>query len=362
MSAADGAGIRRLVFWQPIVSPHQRDFLEILQARHAGEVILAAERPLPEERLAQGWPQVVHERVPVVDVSGAAGFERLVAHDRADTLHLFSGFFSHPTVWRAFRRLVPSAARLGIVSEAPQLGPLAGPLKIMRGRLLVRRYGDRFALVLPMGAVGRRFFAAVGFPPARLATFGYHVAVPDLAATPEPAPGPVRIVAAGQLIRRKGFDLLLDALTRLPAGGWECDLFGAGPLGRGLERRAARQAATRFRGTVPHAALVGELAGADLAVVPSRHDGWGMLVNEALGAGTPVVCTDACGAADLIDDPVAGAVVPAGDVAALAEVLRRAVEGGKIDGARRARVHAVARRHGPEGAVERFLALVAAIR
>ena len=357
-----GAGIRRLVFWQPIVSPHQRDFLEILQTRHAGEVILAAERPLPEDRLAQGWPPVVHERVTVVDVSTAAGFGRLVAHDRADTLHLFSGFFSHAVVWRAFRRLVPSAARLGIVSEAPQLGPLAGPLKILRGRLLVRRYGDRFALVLPMGGVGRRFFEAVGFPPGRLATFGYHVAVPPLAAAPDPAPGALRIVAAGQLIRRKGFDILLDALERLPAGGWECDVFGDGPLRRRLEYRAAQRGTARFRGTVPHAALVGELARADLAVVPSRHDGWGMLVNEALGVGTPVICSDACGAADLIDDPVAGVVVAAGDVAALAAALLRAREGGKIDGARRARVHAVARRHGPEGAVERFLALVAAIR
>jgi glycosyltransferase involved in cell wall biosynthesis len=97
------------------------------------------------------------------------------------------------------------------------------------------------------------------------------------------------------------------------------------------------------------------IAASDCCVVPSRHDGWGMVVNEALIAGTPVVCSDGCGAADMIDDPVAGMVVPAGRVRPLAEALQRSLSAGKIDREHRRRVHAVAKRYDPAAGVRAFL-------
>ncbi len=354
---------RRLVFWQPIVSPHQRDFLEALAAAFPGEVTLAAERGLPEERIAMGWPPVVHDRVRVVDASQPEAFERTLRHDGPDTLHLFSGFFSHAIVWRAFRRLVPSAARLAMISEAPEQRPATGWIKRLRGRWLVRRYAPRLEFALVMGAVGRRFFEATGFPTEKIVPFGYFLPVPERPWPPAPpqteAGGPVRFLAAGQFIRRKGFDLLVEALAGLPAEGWECTIRGEGPWRRRLER-ASRSVATRLRlpCPVPNAELRAEIAAADRVVVPSRHDGWAMLVNEALVAGTPVICSDACGAADLIDAPAAGVVVRAGDVAALTAALRGAITEGRVDGARRVAAHEVAARHGVAAAVATFLTTI----
>ena len=371
---------RRLVFWQPIVSPHQRDFLEALAAAFPGEVTLAAERGLPAERIAMGWPPVVHERVRVVDASEPAAFERAVRADDPDTLHLFSGFFSHAIVWRAFRRLVPSSARLAMVSEAPEQRPATGWIKRLRGRWLVRRYAPRLEFALVMGAVGRRFFEATGFPGEKIVPFGYFLPVPERPwppAEPEPTAGsPVRFLAAGQFIRRKGFDLLVEALRGLPAEGWECTIRGEGPWRRRLERRGASLGSDRLRsidrlrsldrlrfpGPLPNAELRAEIARADRVVVPSRHDGWAMLVNEALIAGTPVICSDACGAADLIDTPAAGVVVRAGDVEALAAALRAALAEGRVDGARRLAAHAVARRHDVGHAVATFLATIGGAR
>jgi glycosyltransferase involved in cell wall biosynthesis len=80
-----------------------------------------------------------------------------------------------------------------------------------------------------------------------------------------------------------------------------------------------------------------------------------MAVNESLIAGTPVVCSDGCGAADLIDDPLAGEVVTAGMEGPLAKSLQRALSGGKITVERRRHVHAVAARHSPEFGVRLFL-------
>jgi glycosyltransferase involved in cell wall biosynthesis len=354
------AGLRRIVFWQPIVSPHQYDFLEALSAAVSGEVILAAESGLPAERVLQGWQQSPHEKVRVVDVSTAEGFKTLVAHRGADSLHVFSGFFSHAIVWRAFRLLSTSSARLAILSEAPEQGPWAGWLKRARGRLLVHRWGSRVDFVLAMGDVGRRFFEAVGFPQEKIGVFGYYLAVP---AEPWPAvdrsiDGVFRFVAAGQLIRRKGFDLLLAALTGVKGMPWRCDLYGNGPLRNELRRAAERlQVADRigFHATLPNEAIRRAIAGSDCCVVPSRHDGWGMVVNEALIAGTPVVCSDGCGAAAMIDDPEGGMIVPAGRVRPLAEAMQRSLSAGKIETSGRRRVHAVAERFSPAAGVRLFL-------
>jgi len=70
------------------------------------------------------------------------------------------------------------------------------------------------------------------------------------------------------------------------------------------------------------AALIGLYALARSLAVPSRDEPWGVVVNEALACGTPVVATTAVGAAeDLIRDGVDGRIVPVGDVRALASAL-----------------------------------------
>jgi glycosyltransferase involved in cell wall biosynthesis len=63
---------------------------------------------------------------------------------------------------------------------------------------------------------------------------------------------------------------------------------------------------------------------AEATVVPSRAETWGVIVNESLASGTPVVVSDAVGAADdLVEEGVNGRVFPATDSAALAAVLRQ---------------------------------------
>jgi glycosyltransferase involved in cell wall biosynthesis len=62
-------------------------------------------------------------------------------------------------------------------------------------------------------------------------------------------------------------------------------------------------------------------------VLPSLSEQWGMVLNEAACAGLPLVASDAAGAAwDLVEDGVNGFRVPAGDIAALREALRRLVD------------------------------------
>ena len=56
-------------------------------------------------------------------------------------------------------------------------------------------------------------------------------------------------------------------------------------------------------------------------MLPSRHDGWGVVINEALGAGLPIIVSDRVGARDLVDDGRNGLITCAGDVEELADAL-----------------------------------------
>jgi len=333
------ATISRIVFWQPIDSPHQEAFLESLAHQFDGEVILGIERAFPAERHAQGWRQPRHTKVNVVDISIPANHAALAAHATANSLHVFSGFFSHPLVWAGFRRLAPSDARLAIMSEAPEQPLSTGWLKRLRGRVLAARWARRFAFVLAIGGVGCEFFERIGFPKEKIVPFGYFLDVPPLAeaASNHPAArsadGDVRFVSAGQLIRRKGIDLLVKACGKLPANGWRLDIYGDGPERQALEQLVRELKLSErivFRGTIPSDQVRNLFAETDCAVLPSRFDGWGMLVNESLAAGTPVICTAACGAAAMVTEEQSGRVVPSDQVAPLTAALVAAMANGPV--------------------------------
>jgi glycosyltransferase involved in cell wall biosynthesis len=130
------------------------------------------------------------------------------------------------------------------------------------------------------------------------------------------------IMFCGQMIERKGVDLLLMAFGRLMEAGINARLLLVGreadlpQMMQVLSPQARAQ--VEYVGFHEPEDLPQFFAQADLFVLPSRYDGWGVVVNQALGAGLPIVCSDAVGAAvDLVEAGVNGQIVPAGDAEAL---------------------------------------------
>jgi len=130
----------------------------------------------------------------------------------------------------------------------------------------------------------------------------------------------------GKLRPRKApMDLLL-AFERAAVGEAAALMFvGNGVQRHQLERYARRRGlkGVRFVGFVNQSCLPDYYAAADVLVLPSLAEPWGLVVNEAMASGCAVVVSDACGcAADLVRTGVNGCVFPAGDVARLADSLR----------------------------------------
>jgi glycosyltransferase involved in cell wall biosynthesis len=146
--------------------------------------------------------------------------------------------------------------------------------------------------------------------------------------------GTVDVLFSGQLIERKGADVLIRAFAEI------CDLVpemrlrlvGTGPGLDALIEMIPFGCRDRihFLGFQQPAAMPKIFAEADIFVLPSRHDGWGVVVNEALGAGLPIIVSDRVGARDLVENGCNGFITAAGEVDVLASALLKLTQSGAL--------------------------------
>ena len=173
------------------------------------------------------------------------------------------------------------------------------------------------------------------------------------------------VFAAGRLVRKKGFEHLIDAASRLRRAlpGLYVAIAGDGDLGAELAARAGRgpDAAVALLGNRAQHEIARLAAAADVVAVPSVHDEAGNVDGlpnfalEALATATPVVATNVGGLPQAIEDGVNGRLVAERDGAALADaiagLLQQPSEGRRLGAAARARVE---REFGWARVAERF--------
>jgi glycosyltransferase involved in cell wall biosynthesis len=135
---------------------------------------------------------------------------------------------------------------------------------------------------------------------------------------------PPRIVAAGRLHPKKGFDVLIAALALLRDQGqaFEAEIAGEGDERARLEGLIAQHALTdRVRLVGWRGDVSGFLATGDVFAFPSHQEGFPLVLLEAMAVGLPVASAAIPGPVEMIADGVDGALVPPGDPAALAQAL-----------------------------------------
>jgi glycosyltransferase involved in cell wall biosynthesis len=159
-----------------------------------------------------------------------------------------------------------------------------------------------------------------------------------------------------QLIPRKRVDLVIDAFVELAPAfpDWDLSIGGAGPLSEELQRRVPEELRHRveFSGFVSKAEQPAFHESADLFVLASQEDGWGMVIPEAMASGLPVVSTRGVeSAVEMLSDG-GGALVPTRDGPALREAMRRFMADVSLCETEGERAREVAKRFSPPAIAE----------
>jgi glycosyltransferase involved in cell wall biosynthesis len=142
-----------------------------------------------------------------------------------------------------------------------------------------------------------------------------------------PAIDPPRFLYVGRLSKEKGIDDLLNAfrmvLTTLPNA--KLEIVGAGPAKQRLEAQARKmdlQQSVNFLGPKNLDAIAALFESSTALVLPSHSEPWGLVVNEALSYGCPVVVSNSCGCVpDLVLSNVTGFSFDAGDIGGMADAM-----------------------------------------
>jgi glycosyltransferase involved in cell wall biosynthesis len=320
-----------LTVWMNMPSFHQSDLFRALHESGEVDLQVVFAKKLTDDRAKLGWQsdlegfpyRMLDERRPVRDALRLAWAQR-------DRIHMFGGLWAELPFTAALVSLFVAGGTYTIYAEAPDPGqPRSASKRLLQaafGRTIVRRVSGMF----PVSRLGADFFRRLGAREQVMYPFGYFRATSNLArdlVTSKGGDG-VEVLFVGQLIHRKGVDLLLQAMRPLfeEHRDLALTLIGEGELSVALQRHVAELGLSdrvNFVGAISAGEIPRRLSLADLLVLPSRWDGWGMVVNESLSVGVPVVASDRCGAADLIQDDANGYVFRSGDAASLRACLTK---------------------------------------
>ncbi len=224
-------------------------------------------------------------------------------------------------------------SRPGLILRETNSHRHRGDLSLLRRKLIGWAYRRADAVVALSEGVREELMEDCVLDPGRTVTIHNPVDVAGIAAATEavrdsiqdiPNSGPL-IVGCGRLHRQKGFDLLIEAFADLDDARARLVILGEGPEREALETLA------RSRGVADRVLMPGFeshpekwFAQATLFVLPSRWEGFGHVLVEALAAGVPVVSAWAPhGPADILNDGETGLMVPTGNAAALGAAIDR---------------------------------------
>lgn len=317
-------------FWQRMVTPHMA-YLASSLAKRGHAVSYFAEQTMSPERASLGWKAPSLDNVNVRVAASPQDAKSLVASAPSRTIHLTQGLRANGNVAAAQKEIAARQDRhFALIEQVDQRG-LKGVVKRPLYAWHLHRWTKNLDGILAIGVDTSAWLKRLG--PHELPVLPFAYFLPNHAEQRHQKHSQsFRILFVGALIRRKNVELIFQALSGFAHHDFELVIIGDGPLRTELEALAGKIIPGRytFLGVQPIQDIHLHMAGADCLILPSWHDGWGAVVSEALLAGTPVICSSACGSSVVVQASGFGGVFKSGNKTDLCRVLDEALETGMV--------------------------------
>lgn len=288
----------KIFFWQNILSIHQSAFLSALS--EVASVNLIVEKESAEYRQKEGW-SIPNMNKVVITISPTINTIRDIIDIEDNAIHVFSGINAYPQVYQAFKYACSKKRRIMLYLEPFDWTGLKGSLRWWKYFLLKVYYNPRIAAILPTGETGCNCYRSVYFPNQKIFEWGYFTKKQELPSRAVNNHSLPRLLFVGSLDDNKNLMFLLSTLKTISIPFDSFRIIGRGPLERNIREMIKYDPRINFIGTVSNKIVQQMMTESDLLILPSKYDGWGAVVNEALQNGMSVIASENCGSYVLLD-------------------------------------------------------------
>jgi glycosyltransferase involved in cell wall biosynthesis len=315
-------------------APYILDLIRVIRQRHPelelGVLFISGS-------VSQAWNTSLDgECMELLPVSRLAAARRILSDIKRgdfDWLHLAG--WGHPLLMWALLTGGIFRRRISMESDT-QLAAQQSGWKEQIKSLLYPRLFQLAELLFPAGTRQRTFFEFYGVPQTRIRTAQMTVDVSAIfeiteafkekrAATRATIGLPsdaVVFVYVGRLEDYKGLDLLLKAFKTVDGTNRRLLIVGDGSMRAEVQRAATDEPHILYLGRKDFSGVIESLVVSDVALVPSTFEPWGLVVNEAMAAGLPIIASDRVGCVDdLVLDRRTGIVFPSGELNQLVNAM-----------------------------------------
>ena len=321
----------RIVFWENIVSQHKLPYWNALAASNdVSKFVLIVEELLYKKLEKQGWENNVNESESF-ELHVKPSEEKiatLLQEDMPNSYHVFSGIKAIPLVYNAFQQSLKYPLHKLLLTETVNLNGSRVITRRLFSFLIERRYQKHYDIVLGSGASTKKWYLECGVKPENFHSFLYSIENLKVLNAKPIVSDTLKFLFIGQLIERKGLDILLQALSRVENLNWSLDVYGEGEdelTIPNLVNELNLVDKVNLNGVVSNKELRCIVGQHHILILPSRFDGWGAVVNEAIASGLQVICSDRCGASILIVNDKIGHVFDINNTKSLTKILEQSI-------------------------------------
>lgn len=309
----------KVICWYPALTDHQSFTVEQLKKKLDGNLDIYVFSHLHKARLKQGWKSSHADNSKKKVISGFAGIKATlkVFNCEKNVIHIFGSPFENLRIIAALILAILYKHKIYLISEpysfieAGYLNDHFGLLNKLKQKLRPYIYSwyllflrKHLQGVFAISQLAILQYKKLGVPEEKIFPFGYFVpeVVDDgghIELCKNLSEDKLNIVFVGNLIQRKGLDLLLDAVDRVNSKDLRLVLtvYGSGDVSKFNFDGVSKI----YGGSIPFGNAQSVIHKYDFLVLPSRYDGWGVVVNESIMANVPVLASDMVGAAPMLN-------------------------------------------------------------
>ena len=290
---------------------------------------------ISQTRANMGWESPSTTSLKLLKASDRTSVIDIVDSSPATAIHICQGIRANKLVSVAQAELSKRHISYWAIIETIDERFISGFLKRLLYSVLIKKKSVSLRGILSIGWTTKSWLAKRGFCSENIFPFAYFLSdsISLSVNTPIKAENKYQFIFVGQLIGRKCIHLLIKALSLCPTQDYVLTVIGVGSHRPYLEKLASEVIPGKINwlGNINMKSIPGHISSSDCLILPSRHDGWGAVVSEALMVGTPVICSDSCGSADVVRASGFGGVFPASNVKELTILLNSMILKGPIN-------------------------------